>query len=203
VLLRSRDRAVTAEDFALLAREAAPEAGRVHCIPASERDAVVRVLVVPALGPAAPGFADLVPAQATVERIAARLDERRLLGTSVSVEPPRYQGVTVVARVRSLPDRSTDAVRQAAVDALDRLLHPLHGGPDGTGWPFGRAVHVGEVYALLQRLPGVDLVEDVRLFRADPRTNERAEVQQRVEVAPHALVHGYRHQVLVERSRFL
>jgi predicted phage baseplate assembly protein len=161
------------------------------------------VLVVPALGPAAPGFADLVPPQATLERIAARLDERRVLGTSVSVEPPRYQGVTVVARVRSLPDRSVDSVRRAAVDALDRLLHPLHGGPDGTGWPFGRAVHVGEVYALLQGLPGVDLVEDVRLFRADPRTNERAEVQQRVEVAPHALVHGYRHQVLVERSRFL
>ena len=203
VLLRTRDRAVTAEDFCVLAREAAPEVGRVHCVPASEADAVVRVLVVPALGRSAPCLPDLVPGEAVLGRIAAALDARRLLGTRVSVEPPRYQGVTVVARLRSRPDAAPDAVRAAAVEAVDALLHPVHGGPDGMGWPFGRPVSVGELYALLQGLPGVDLVEDVRLFRADPTTGEREQVPQRVEVAPHALVHGYRHSVLVERSRFL
>jgi predicted phage baseplate assembly protein len=195
-LLRSRDRAVTTEDFRLLAQEAAPEAGRIHCVPASQDDGTVRVLVVPALGPEAPRFEELLPEPATLERIATALEERRLIGTRVSVEPPRYQGVTVVARLRSRPGPRAEAVRQAALDALGRHLHPMH-------WPFGRPVHVGEVYALLSQLPDVDLVEDIRLFRADPTTDERSEEPQRVEVAPHALVFGYRHQVLVERSRFL
>ena len=71
------------------------------------------------------------------------------------------------------------------------------------GWPFGRPVQIGEVYALVQGVAGVDLVEDLRLFRADPTTDERVPAPQRVDVDDAALVFGYRHQVLVERSRFL
>ncbi|MFD0823807.1 putative baseplate assembly protein, partial [Micromonospora zhanjiangensis] len=48
--LRSRDRAVTAEDYEQLARQAAPEVLRVRCVPAGDGVAAVRVLVVPALG---------------------------------------------------------------------------------------------------------------------------------------------------------
>ena len=49
IILRTRDRAVTAEDFEHLAREAAPELARVHCVVAGDgADAgSVRVLVVP------------------------------------------------------------------------------------------------------------------------------------------------------------
>ena len=48
LLLRSRGRAVTAEDFEELTRDVAPEAARVHCAAdAAEGGAGVRVLVVP------------------------------------------------------------------------------------------------------------------------------------------------------------
>ena len=71
---------------------------------------------------------------------------------------------------------------------------------DGTGWDFGRPVHMGEVYALLQRLPGTELVEDVRLFAANPITGQRGQAAQRVEVAANALVFSYQHQVRVEET---
>ena len=71
---------------------------------------------------------------------------------------------------------------------------------DGAGWPFGRPVHIGEIYAVLQRLPGVELVEDVRLFAANPITGERGQSSQRVEVASNALVFSYEHQVRVEEG---
>ena len=41
---------------------------------------------------------------------------------------------------------------------MQEFFDPLRGGPEKTGWPFGRDVYVSEVYALLDRLPGVDYV---------------------------------------------
>jgi hypothetical protein len=59
-------------------------------------------------------------------------------------------------------------------------------------------VHVGEVYAVLQALPGVEVVEDARLFPADPISGQRGQAGQRIEIESHALVFSYGHQVLVE-----
>ena len=84
--------------------------------------------------------------------------------------------------------------------ALYAWFHPTEGGQDGTGWPFGRPVQSGEVYAALQRLRGTELVEDVRLFGADPVTGERGKATDRLDVEPYALVFSYEHQVLVEAS---
>ena len=61
-------------------------------------------------------------------------------------------------------------------------------------------IHVGEVYAVLQRLRGVEFVEDAGLYGADPVTGERFDRVQRLAVEPAALVFSYNHQVLVEAS---
>ena len=84
--------------------------------------------------------------------------------------------------------------------ALYTYFNPVIGGPEGLGWPFGRPAHVGEVYSVLQRLRGIELVEDVRLFGADPVTGQRGQAVQRLELQPNALVYSYEHQVLVEAA---
>jgi hypothetical protein len=56
----------------------------------------------------------------------------------------------------------------------------------------------GEVFAALQGLRGTEMVEDVRIFGADPLTGERGKQTERLEVEPHALVFSYDHQVMVE-----
>jgi len=204
IVLRTRGRAVTAEDYEFLAREAAPGVARVRCVSAGEGvDAgSVRVLVVPAVEADAGRlrFEQLVPPQDLLESIVRRLDECRLIGARVLVEPPLYRGITVVARLRSRPRASGTRLQAAALDALFAYLNPLTGGPDGDGWPFGRAVHSGEVYAVLQALSGTELVEDVRIFGADPITGRRGQAAQRLELEPHALVFSYEHQVLVDQG---
>ena len=50
---------------------------------------------------------------------------------------------------------------------------------------------------MLQRIPGVDVVEDVRLFGANPVTGERGEATTRLELAANSLVFSYAHQVRV------
>lgn len=203
--LRTRDRAVTAEDYEQLTQQAAPEVRRVRCVPAGDGSTAVRVLVVPALGEHrdadddAARFAALRPREETLERIRAFLDARRCVGARVLVEPPFYQGVTVVAQVRARPGVTGSAayLRRRALRALYDYLDPVRGGPDGTGWPFGRPIQSGELHAVLQRVDGVDLVEDVRLFAADPTTGERGEAVQRIELDVGALAFSYGHQVRV------
>ena len=201
-MLRTRDRAVTAEDYELLARQAAPDAVRVRCIAAGPDVAVggARVLVVPAVGDDGTGrlrFEELVPPEAMLAAIGRQLDERRCLGARVMVEPPYYQGVTVVAQLLARPRASLDKLRSRATEALYRYLNPITGGPEGTGWPFGRPVQAGEVFAVLQQLTGVDIVEDVRLFGADPITGERGAAVSRLDLGEHALAFSYDHQIRV------
>jgi predicted phage baseplate assembly protein len=206
ILLRTRGRAVTAEDYEAIAREAAPEVARIHCLTAGEDDVdhgEVKVLVVPSASAdnGRLNFADLVPTEATLHRIAARLDQVRLVGTQVYVEPPRYRGVTVVARLVARPRLDTDEVRTNAVNALYTFLNPLTGGEDRrSGWPFGRKITRGEIYGLLQRVAGVDVVEDVRLYAANPVTGLRGQETSRIAVGAGGLVFSFDHQVRVEES---
>ena len=203
IMLRTRDRAVTAEDFEHIAREVAPEVARVRALTGDASElGVVRVLIVPAV-PAADGrltFDQLVPADDTLARIAKRLDESRLVGTRVVVEPPAYRGVTIVARLHARPRTDPARVQHEALDALFRYFHPTIGGPDGWGWPFGRPILSGEVFAVLQAVRGTEMVDDVRIFGADPVTGERGKPTDRLEVEPNALVFSYDHQVLVEAA---
>jgi predicted phage baseplate assembly protein len=203
MLLRSRNRAVTPEDYEHLARQAAPEVARVRCAPAGEGTAAgaVRVLVVPAVAEDPIGrlaFEQLVPADETIEKIGRFLDERRVIGVRVLVEPPVYQGITVEARVRARPGVSAQRLQETAVEALYRYFSPIMGGPDETGWPFGRPLHVGEVYAVLQHLAGTEFVEDARLMPADPISGDRGQPVQRLELEPHALIFSYGHEVHVQ-----
>ena len=241
IQMRTRNRAVTAQDYEQLAREAAPEVARVHCVPAGLLPAGpvppvpsgpvpappppgpgggssgspgggsapvgaaegVRVLVVPACAGDESGrlrFEQLVLTAELLERIVRYLDERRVVGSRIIVEPPHYQGITVVARIRARRRARVGAVEEAARRALYNYYDPIIGGPDGDGWPFGRPVHVGEVYAVLQRIDGVEYVEDARLFGADPLTGQRGEAVQRLELAPNSLVFSYEHHVRVDRA---
>jgi predicted phage baseplate assembly protein len=202
IALRTGNRAVTVDDYEQLAREAAPEVARIRCVPAGNGSdpGAVRVLVVPAVDGAGGRihFDQLEPSEDAVEKIARYLDERRVLGARVAIEPPAYQGITVVAKLRARPHVHHDRLQAAALEALYDYFGPLTGGPDGDGWPFGRTVLMGEVYSVLQAVKGTELVEEVLLFAADPTTAERSKPVDRIELEPHALVFGYEHRVLVE-----
>jgi predicted phage baseplate assembly protein len=203
--LRTRDRAITAEDYEQLAKRAAPDVARVRCIPAMAEDEAggVRVLVVPAAVPDKEerlSFEDLIPDEEMLSEIASYLDERRPVGARVLVEPPFYRGVTVVARLTARPRISRETLQRDALRALYRYFDPIRGGPDGDGWPFGRPVHAGEVHAVLQGLAGTEIVDEVLVFAANPTTGRRGEPMQQVEVERNALVFSFDHRVRVSEG---
>ena len=212
LVLGTRNRAVTARDYEQLAREATPEVARVRCLPVDEAGrmagdtgtaAGVRVMIVPAVATDESGrmtFEQLVPSEQMMATVSEYLEERRMVGARVIVTPPRYLGVTAVIRLRARPRADPDEVRAATLDALYRYFDPLRGGPDGDGWAFGRPILLGEVFGVAQRVDGVDLIEDARMFPADPISGQRGEAITRIDLDPDSLVFSYGHQVQVLTS---
>jgi hypothetical protein len=95
--------------------------------------------------------------------------------------------------------RGSDAesVQEAALQKLHDYLDPITGGPYDTGWPFGRPVHSGELFAVVQQVPGVSAVDEVRLYPADPITGKRADATDRIDLEAEALVFSFDHRVTV------
>jgi predicted phage baseplate assembly protein len=177
--LRTRTRAVTSDDFQTLARQV-PGVERAHCLtplsqpgaPGEPRPGEIVLAVLPQADDTE-GY--IFPERLTLsaelkQAVEAFLNQRRLLGTRLQVIQPDYVWVSIDAMVR-LPEGSDPQllvrVRRDAEAALFRYLNPYVGGPDGNGWPFGRDLHVSELYALLQRIPGIEFVDELRIFTRD------------------------------------
>jgi hypothetical protein len=64
----------------------------------------------------------------------------------------------VTASVRARQGADVTTVQTNALAALNRFFDPLHGGADGNGWSFGRAVYRAEVLQVIDAVGGVDTV---------------------------------------------
>jgi hypothetical protein len=185
-LLRSGWRAVSADDFERLARLSSPRVARARC---NAEPGVARVVVVP--HPEGVGdeesFASLLPGDPVFDEVVEFLDARRAVGVRLVVEPPDYQGVRVEAAVTRSEFEPADEVYDRAAEALRDYLHPVRGGRDGQGWPFGRPVVAGELFGVLLDVPGVELVDEVHLFPWDPVTDQTGERTDRVDLKPNGL----------------
>jgi predicted phage baseplate assembly protein len=200
-LLRTGQRAVTAHDYERLTLEADRRVARTRCLPPAEPGGPVRVLIVPhvAKRPADTVLDDFALPDDLVAQVAAYLDRRRTLGTSVEISTPYYQGLTVATRLKLLPGRPHEAVRQRALDILHTYLNPLVGGVRGNGWPFDEEAGAAMVYELMEAVDGVDYVDDVLLFEADLRNERRVgKGKEWARLDPDSLFLSFAHRVVVE-----
>ena len=204
IQLRTRNRAVTIEDFEALTREAAPEVRRVKAV-LDEDEGVpgaIRVHIVPAVSTEGNqiDIARLDPSPELRETIRAYLDERRLVGTRVHISGVPMVGIQVAASIRVEPYAEPEAVRLAAVDALYRHFNPVVGGAGGNGWPFGRSVTKGEAFGVVQGVAGVDVVLDLTLSWIDLAEGETTGDVNKVDLNPNELVLSMGHEVRVEED---
>ena len=155
--VKHRYRAVTLEDFERLAIEASGEVAKVVC--RAESSGRIIVTVIPR------GTAHrLKPSVMLVRRVREYLDDRRLVTTRLHVTGPDYVNVTLRAVVVPTTVVSDiPALRSRLESELRSFVHPLHGGPDHSGWPMGRPVHLSEIYYLLERVSGVDHISRLEL----------------------------------------
>ena len=175
ITVRTQMRAVTTRDYELLVRLAAPSIARVSCVDATEmgRPGHVLVQVIPAVPEDLHDFELLQPHSDVLEEIRKFIEPRRPVGAIVHVEPPKYLGVSVAARLVVQPGATARTVIENADAAIRRFLHPVLGGNEGRGWPFGHPLLLADVHSVLQRVPGVAYVDVVRLIPVDVVTGTR------------------------------
>ncbi|WP_008319212.1 putative baseplate assembly protein [Leptolyngbya sp. PCC 6406] len=211
-LLRTRDRAVTPEDFETLTLQASRGVARAYCPrdPTYQGEAgSVHLRVVPAVDttPITRGEG-LHPRSFELsdglrQQVMAFLDERRLLGIQVQLHAPTYVGVSVQAEVGVEPAYRNSQAQQTLVETLQtqlyRFLNPVTGGMDGQGWPFGVPLYKSDLIALFQQTVGVRYLGTMLLFelRLQNRTWVRTlATNDTIEVGPVGLVCSWRDRFL-------
>ena len=154
-----------------LPHKAAGPIGRVKALPLIHPDfpgvevpGVVTLVIVPDVDPGKPDPAPM-PSQGLLQAVCRCLDQHRLLTTEVHVIPPAYLPIRITAEIVAPAGTDTAELREAALGRLDAFFHPLTGGADGKGWPFGGDISYSRVVQRLL-LPGVASVDDL-LFRLD------------------------------------
>jgi predicted phage baseplate assembly protein len=178
-ILKTRNRAVTPEDFEVLAVEAGGgKIFRAHCLPVqNSRDAgKVHLLLVPqvnfenfssskqGINPAESLMLDL-PLRQQVE---AYLGERKILGVQIVLQEPEYIRVSIQTEVALEPQYNNAKVQGEVLSqmrrALYRFLNPITGGVEGQGWPLGQSLYTSDVIAICQKITGIRHLGMVRLF---------------------------------------
>ena len=174
---RTRQRAVTASDFEVLAREASPRIARAACVP-PQNGGPVRLNILPRVDPPDRKLAyeELVPSEDLYAEVAEYLDERRLIGTTVELAPMKLRGMSVVVNLQALPRTDLGRIEEEVAYALYTYLNPFVGGSlDGLaeGWELGRALNQGELYGIVHAVPGVEFVKILRVYETDMETGKQ------------------------------
>ncbi len=160
------ERAVTLADYEALARQTpGTRVARVSAranlhpsFPCLNAQGIITVIALPYLPVDQPTLSEGLR-----RAIAEYLFPRRIIGSRVEVVGPSYKEVTVQAQVKALAEANKPDVAARVIASLNRFFHPLQGGPDGSGWPFGRDVFRSEVLQVIDDTPGVDHVESLKL----------------------------------------
>jgi predicted phage baseplate assembly protein len=175
--LRHRERSMSATDYESLAREASPGVAIARALPATHPS-----------GRRAPGWVTLIlvpESQEAQPRPSFELRRQvqdyvlaRAAGdlAGLAVVGPTYLQVGATCTIAPIDMTQAGPAGVAVRSALEAFFHPVTGGPEGTGWPFGRAVHLSDVAAIVEAVPGVDFVQELELLLEGISQGELVEV---------------------------
>ncbi|NEO37718.1 MAG: putative baseplate assembly protein [Moorea sp. SIOASIH] len=107
------------------------------------------------------------PSLGLLDLVEAYIQNRCAPTFDLQVTGPYWVDVTVTAEVVPISLAVSEAVVFGVNDALNNFLHPLTGGVEGQGWPFGRQPHKSDLYRLIESVPGVNYVNSLSIDLAD------------------------------------
>jgi hypothetical protein len=169
LVIRHKDRLVTAQDFADVAMQTpGVDINRVDVLPLFSPGpppqdgipGVVTLMVVPLTDPVNPLWP--TPDRTFLNLICNYLDTRRLVTTELYVSGPTYVPVYVSVGIAVQAGYFPDLVRQAVTVGLQSYLSSLRGyGPVGGGWPLRKTLLSKDLEAAVTRIDGVEYVESL------------------------------------------
>lgn len=178
--LRHRGRALLPADYETMAREASPAVGFARAIPTQDAGGRqmpgwVTLLIIPESEEPLP-WPSFGLREQVRQYIEAHAPASVAAASHIYVIGPDYLPVDIHATIAVLDPAEAGAVEQRARAALKQFLHPLRGGPQGRGWEPGRDVLLSDVASVLERVEGVDYVEELALLLNGGLQGERVKV---------------------------
>jgi len=166
-VFKSLQRAVTAEDFQWLSREASTSVGRAWCLREKNKQGEIVIVIIPVIPSGETIAYKLVPSRELIRRVTAYLEDRKLVGTKIRVQGPVYRAfnikLTLVFRSDIL---DTERLKKNIEASLRLFCHAIDGG-EGGGWEFGKTITAGSVLKQLEKVQGILSVDEVRLNDGD------------------------------------
>ena len=195
--LRAMDRAVTPTDFETISlgtpgiRVAKAKALELYHpdYPGSKIPGVVTVIVVPYSLEKRP-----YPSENFIKTVCYHLNKHRLLTTELYVMAPCYEEISVEASIVVDINHGPGNVKLDILNRLSTFLNPLKGGPNGTGWEFGRTLYYSEVFEEILNIPGVARIETVVIKKNGVSLPECRDV----EISENSLIYSGVHTVLIQ-----
>ncbi|TWT91745.1 baseplate J/gp47 family protein [Stieleria varia] len=90
----------------------------------------------------------LHPDPGALAAVSRRLNAARLVTQEIFVVPPIYESIELSIVITGTPV-DANSVRLSITQTLNDYLHPLYGGPDGDGWPFGNPLRPSELVRVI------------------------------------------------------
>ncbi len=204
-LIKTINRAVTQEDYEYLAKAATPAVARAKCMQPKSKEGsiiepgIVHLYIVPALkeDELRPSIEVLEISEHLKQEVYRYLYPRRLLTTMLLVKSPEYVWISIELLFKPVSGQEIDEAGKEVEKALYRYFHPLKGGQDGEGWPFGKEIFLPEIFAYVQRLEEVEYVEKLLIYPVDPETKEKKKPLDKIILNEWSLPYSYEHKVIV------
>lgn len=166
-VFKSLQRAVTAEDFQWLAREASASVGRAYCLQEKNRYGETCIAIIPTIPPGAQLSEKLIPSRELIRRVTVYLNDRKLVGTKIRVHEPVYRSFQIHLSLAFKSDvLDEQRLKKTINQTLFKYFHALEGA-EGRGWDFGRPVTTGAVLKQIEKINGILSVDEIALFDKD------------------------------------
>jgi hypothetical protein len=137
------------------------------------------------------------PTQAYLSEVAARLDDRRVLGERLIVQGPVIVCVNLALTITTEPGTVAEEVKTAVERAIRSRLSAVANSDAVRPWPLGRDLTIPEVQGVAAKVPGVGTIPVVRVaITGDPLGTDP------IQVPPDGLVVAERIEIIVEPARF-
>jgi hypothetical protein len=188
--LQNRDRLVSAGDFETITlRTPGVDIGRVEVIAAfnpeltpnepGDAPGAITLMLIPRFDPIQPAAPR--PDRLFLDTVCRYLDPRRLVTSELFLRGPEYKDLWITVGINVVAGATVPTVREAVRQALLQFLAPLNKAQAGllsdpesalspsqyggaqNGWPLRKAVTDRELLAVASRVPGVLLVNDVKI----------------------------------------
>lgn len=129
-------------------------------ISADKTNNIIKIIIVPKSKDKMP-----IPKKPLLDSSKAILEEKVLLTTKIELINPTYLEVNVNIKIKTKLSNPVDLRTEINLQ-LEEFLHPVHGANDKEGWEFGEDIHISDIYLLLNKIEGIDIIDSI-LFNND------------------------------------